>query len=223
MKKSTLALLITAVTASAPSLKAALAIGHVQASTAQFLNSAGGLLGAAGGISVGFFTTNPADTAFGNTIIGWSDLLTAGYKDVRSLPGVTLSTPFDWDFPNPTSGTSGGTVSNINISNLPQNTQLYVIAFNAGSYNSGTPGLSFAGSTEWAVIKDNNNLSPADGASKSTVLSTAVGSTEVLIGTDNGNNVNLAAIPAPIPEPSTTAIGVLLAATGLGARRRQRR
>ena len=144
----------------------------------------------------------------------------AGYVDLRTIPGVTLSTSpaFNWDFPLPVAGN----VSNIPLSILPGGTQLYVVAFDAGSFNTVTPSLSFLNSTQWAVVKDNANLAPAlDLQTKSVILSTAVGSTEIIAGTDNitnANNVNL----APIPEPTTFSVGVLMAFAGLGRQRRQR-
>ena len=216
MKKATLILAITAFASCAPSLKAAVTIAHVEnAGAGQFFDSAGGAL-AAGGVSVGFFTTAPQDTAFGTTITNWVTLLAAGYQDVRTLSGVTFA-GLDWDFPLPI----GGSVSNIPFSSVPQNTQLYLFAFNGGLFNTVAPAASFLGSTQWSVVKDNADLSPADLGTKSTVLSTVVGTTEVLIGTDNGVNVNMAAL-IPVPEPATFAFGVMVAFAGLVRQRRQR-
>ena len=133
--------------------------------------------------------------------------------DVRTITGATLSSGFDWNFPLPVSGT----VQNIPIGILPANTQLYLVAFNGGSFNTSTPSQSYLSASDWAVVKDNANVSPADLGTKTVILSTAVGSTEVLVGTDSGVNVLVG-----VPEPTTVAFGVLLAFAGLMRQRRQR-
>ena len=173
---------------------AAVSILHTEVSGAQILTSAGGAP-TAGGVSVGFFSSPTADSVF-TGITSFADLLTAGFKDVRSLAGVS-GTP-DWDFPLPVSGS----VTNISTALLPTGTQLYIVAFNAGTYING-----FSGATEWAVIKDDNNIAPADLGSKSTALATVAGA-EVLFGTDNGNNVNMASLGA-VPEPSRALLGMI--------------
>ncbi|MBL9182701.1 MAG: PEP-CTERM sorting domain-containing protein [Verrucomicrobiaceae bacterium] len=183
---------------------AAVSVFHIEnAGSGQFLDSAGSAL-TTGGVSIGFFSgPAPSDSAF-TTMSGFSDLVAAGYVDVRSAPGATLSgSPFDWDFPL----SIGGTVQNIPIGTLPANTQLYVIAFNAGSFVSGNPSTSYAGATQWAVVKDGSNTSPADLGSRSVLLSNAVGA-EVLVGLDNGVNVNMAALGA-VPEPSRALLGMI--------------
>ena len=86
-----------------------------------------------------------------------------------------------------------------------------------GSFNTAVPAASFAGSTFWAVVKDNANLSPADLGTRNVILSTAVGSTEVLKGTDNAANVNLVAM---VPEPSS-ALLITASAIGLMVSRRR--
>lgn len=182
---------------------AAVSIGHVEvAGTSRFLDSSGLDL-AAGGVSVGYFPAalSGNDSVF-STATSFSDLIAAGFVDVRSIVGATVA-GVDWDFPLGVTGT----VSNIPISSLPQNTQLYIVAFNSGAFVPGTPSTSFAGSTQWAVVKDNNNLSPADLGSKSTALTSVVGA-EVLFGTDNGNNVNMTSLSA-IPEPSRALLGMI--------------
>jgi hypothetical protein len=189
--------------------EAAVTVGHVQNSGAgQILSSTGSAV-TSGGVSIGIFTSAPLDSAFGSTITDWASLLAAGYQDVRTLSGATLSVGFDWNF----SGI-GGSVLNIGIGALPANTQLYVFAFNAGSFINNASG--FSGATEWAVIKDNASLSPPDLGTKNVIMSTAVGS-EIVIGTDNGVNVNMAAM---IPEPSR--LGLLgLGLAGFSLRRRR--
>lgn len=192
MNKLALSALVALVIYSSAS--AAVSISHTQISGAQILTSAG-TAPSAGGVSVGFFSSAQPDTVFDNKST-FADLLAAGFQDVRSLAGVT-GTP-DWDFPLPVSGT----VSAVSTSLLPTGTQLYIIAYNAGSFANG-----FSGSTEWAVIKDNANLAPADLSPKSTALST-VTAPEVLFGTDNGNNVNMTSLSS-IPEPSRALLGMI--------------
>ena len=188
--------------------EAAVTVGHVQnVGAGQILSSTGGAV-TSGGVSIGIFASAPLDSAFGSTITSWAGLLAAGYQDVRSLSGGTLSGGFDWDF-----SAIGGSVSGISISALPASTQLYVFAFNAGSFINNASG--FSGATEWAVIKDATNLSPADLGTRNGVLTTAVGS-EILIGTDSGVNVRMAAIPEP------SRLGLLgLGLAGFSLRRRR--
>lgn len=201
--------------AAAPVLRASVTIAHVENGTVgNFLDSGGASL-TGGAVSIGVFSSAPLDSAFGTTINSWADLLAAGYTDVRNLSGATPSS-LDWDFP-----TIGGSVTSISIASLPANTQLYVVAFNSGTYNTATPASSFAGATQWAVVKDNSNLSPADLGTKSVLLNTAVGSAEILRGTDNGVNVNMTSLSAgPVPEPSRL---MLLGLAGLGLVFRRRR
>ncbi len=197
-KKIILALIF----ASVCNVQAAVSIGHIETAGARFLTSAGVDL-TAGGVSVGYF---PAallgnDAAF-SAATSFADLITAGFVDVRSIAGAS-SVGVDWDFPLAVSGT----VTNIPIGSLAQNTQLYVVAFNAGTFVPGSPSTSFGGSTQWAVVKDNNNITPADLGTKSTAL-TSVAGAEVLFGTDNGNNVNMTALGA-VPEPSRVILGMI--------------
>lgn len=180
---------------------AVVTIAHPENGTVgAFLDSTGAAL-AAGGVSVGYFSSAVSDSQIQALSAGtaFSDLIALGYRDVRNAVGATLAGGFDWAFP-----TVAGTVQNIPIGTLPQGTQLYVIAFNAGSYVAGTAGTpsttstSFAGATEWAVVKDAGYTGPADSNTRSLLLSAASGS-EILVGTDNGVNVNLA---AAVPEPT---------------------
>jgi hypothetical protein len=167
----------------------------------------------AGGASIGFFPTGaPVDSAFGTTITGWSTLLAAGYEDVRTIPGATLSSGFDWDFPVGT--IISGTVSNIPYASLPQNTQLYLFAFDNGSFNVSNPSLSFLGSGGWAAVKDNADLSPADLGTRVVILSN-VSAAEVLVGTDDGVNVRV------VPEPSQFVFALAIAGAAMLPRRRR--
>jgi MYXO-CTERM domain-containing protein len=200
---------------------AAVTIGHPEPGAGAFLTSTGGAV-ASGGVSIGYFPSGaPLDAAFGTTITDFASLVAAGYVDVRNISGATQTSGFDWDFPQ----NIGGSVQNVPFASLALNTQLYVIAFNAGGYVAGTPGSpattagSYAGATEWAVIKDTtDHRSPADLGTKNILLNTVVGA-DILIGSDNGNNVNMASLSA-VPEPSRALLGMVgLAALFIRRRR----
>jgi hypothetical protein len=203
----------------ASSATAAVTVGHTENGTVgEFLTSSGTAV-AAGGVSIGIFTNGGgtlitvSDSAVASAT-SFADLVALGYKDVRSLSGATAAGGTDWDFP-----LIGGSYNSIAISALPAGTQLYVLAFNAGSFVSGAPSTSFAGATEWAVIKDTgDHLSPADLGTKSLLLNTVVAS-DILVGGDKGNNVAMASLAA-IPEPSRALLG-LMGFMALLARRRR--
>jgi MYXO-CTERM domain-containing protein len=201
---------------------AAVSIGHVEnASVGGFQTSTGAAL-SAGGVSIGYFSgAAPANAAFGTSITDFASLVAAGYVDVRNLASTTQTGGFDWGFPL----NLGGTVQNISFTSVPLNSQLYVIAFNAGSYVAGTQGTplttatSFSGFTEWAVIKDTtDHRSPADLGTKNLLLNTVAGA-DILIGTDSGNNVNMATLAA-VPEPSRAFLG-MIGVVALFVRRRR--
>lgn len=199
--------------------QAAVTIAHPENGTVgAFLDSSGAAL-TAGGVSIGYFTSAVSDSQIQALSAGtaFSDLIALGYRDVRNAVGATLAGGFDWGFP-----IVNGTVQNIPIGTLPQGTQLYLIAFNAGSYVAGTAGTpsttstSFAGATQWAVVKDAGYTGPADSNTRSLLLNAASGS-EIVVGTDNGVNVNLL---AAVPEPSKMLLS-LSAFALIGFRRRR--
>ncbi len=197
--KSIFKLGLIALASFAISANAAVTIAHVENVTVGgFLKSTGAAL-SAGGVSIGYFATPVFDSQIQalSASTAFADLIALGYRDVRNASGATLAVGHDWAFP-----TISGTVQNIPIGSLPQGTQLYVIAFDAGNYVAGTSGspattsTSFAGATEWAVVKDAGYTGPADSNTRSLLLNAASGS-EIVVGTDNGVNVNLAAVPEP--------------------------
>jgi hypothetical protein len=219
MKKHLILLSVLASLALASNTQAAVTIGW--AAAAGNMRSSTDTALTSGGVSIGYFVSAPSDAAFGTTINSWADVLGAGYIDVRTLPGVSLGT-LDWDYPL---AGGGGSVTGVPFTALATtataialNTQLYVFAFNGGSFNLATPASSFGGSTEWAVVKDNANLAPADLGTRNVLLSNAVGG-EILRGTDNGSNVNLTSL-AVVPEPSR-AVLLALGLFSLFARRRR--
>ncbi len=187
-------------------------VAHVENGVSgQFFNASGSSL-TTGGVSIGFFQgtapTNSEWSTFATNVSPssvYQTLTNSGgtYKflDLRNVSGVSLSGGFDWTFPLPL----GGTVNSIPITTLPQNTQLYALAFNQGSLAD-----SFATSDQWAVAAASSWLAPSSLGTKSLLLSAVTASNDLKIGTDNGVNVNLLA--APVPEPSRS----LLAMVGVG-------
>jgi len=222
-------------------VNAAISIGVVaNGSTGYFLSSTGQQL-TTGGISAGYFSTDgtsaaiyqPTSTQWGSLLSGgaanaWSGLINLGWRDVRSLSGVTL--PTDWSFAtggSPT-GTIGGTTGNAPYGSLPSGTRLYVIAFDGGAWGGSLASSTFGGS-EWGVVSawghanaGENYSSPADLGGKSLQLKSAnLTSSDVLVGSLNPSyatnfSVNL------VPEPSTGAL-MMIGAAGLVALRRLRK
>jgi hypothetical protein len=191
------------------------------ASVGGFLSSTGSLL-STGGVSIGYFPSGaPLDSVIQGLTVGtaYSSLVTLGYRDVRNVSGSSAAgtTPadFDWNF----GGITGSNVTDISGTwshavgtepAVPSGTQLYVFAFNAGTFLTG-----FAGSTEWAAIKDTANTSQTGTLGRNVRLFNA-DVNEVLVGTDAGANVNLAAVPEP-----TKALLSFGAVALLGFRRRR--
>jgi len=211
MKLLSSAILTFAFACFASSASAAVTVGHVENTTVgQFLTSSGAAVNA-GGVSIGIFTDGGGapisvlDSAVASAT-SFADLIALGYKDVRSLSGATAAGGTDWDFPLAVSGS----YNSIAISALPAGTQLYLLAFNAGSFVVGAPSTSFAGATEWAAVKDTTTAthkSPSDLGTSSLLLNTVI-SADILVGTDNGNNVNMASLGA-VPEPSRALLGMI--------------
>jgi hypothetical protein len=203
-------------------------LGHVQngSSAGQFRQD-DGTLSSAGGVSIGFFTGSAPSDA---TLQGYSpstayaSLLAAGWVDIRNVASTTDPTAGAWDYPG-----IGGTASNISTAGTyGLNKQLYIVAFNAGSYVVGTEGnisstsSSFAGSTQWAIVKDATWTHTAD-PSGITLQLNAISNLapgELIVGTknvlDGANDIRMVAVP----EPSRMARS-LLAVFGLIARRRR--
>jgi len=220
MKNHSIAILSACLACFVSPVSAAVTVGHIEnGAVGQFLSSSGAAL-TAGGVSIGIFTDGlgapiaVADSAF-NSVTSFADLVALGYKDVRSLSGATAAGGTDWAFPLAVSGS----YNSIAISALPAATQLYLLAFDAGSFVAGTPASSFVGATEWAVVKDTiSHKSPSDLGTSSLLLNTVV-SADILKGTDNGNNVNMSALGA-VPEPSRALLGMIGVAALFVRRRR---
>lgn len=234
MKNIKLGLFIALLSA-VSAVQGAVTIGHVQNSaTGGFLDQASSSL-LSGEVSVGFF-----DVAFGNPTQAqwdaiaagpvsnaWSSLLSIGYKDVRNFGN--LATGFDWSYASGTAPSSniGGTVQNIPIASLAQNTRLYVLGFNGGTWDNTAKTATFSSATQWAAVSAfghattaQNFLSPADLGTKSiTFKNSALTSSDVLVGTlvSSANGT-----VSMVPEPSSASL-LMLGAAGLVALRRLRK
>mgnify|MGYP006278110445 CR=1 FL=1 len=220
---------------------AAVTISHVEnSSTGYFVDSGGVNILTSGEVSFGFFSTdgtsggiyNPTSTQWGSLLDGgaanaWSSLISLGYRDVRTIG--TLGTGFDPSFATGGTPTTniGATVQNIAFATVPQNTRLYLFAFNAGSWDNSTKTATFGLATEWAAVSasghatsSQNFLSPADNGTKVLNLKVAaLSSSDVLVG----NLVSSAnGIVSTVPEPSTGAL-MIIGAVGLVALRRLRK
>lgn len=215
-------LILVAIGASCIDASAVVTIGHTENSTTGEFRLADGTLPTAGGVTIGFFSSGaPTDSALqllsSNVGTAYSQLLALGWVDVRNLAGATAPAAGAWDFP-----TIGGTTSNVTTGGTyALNTQLYIVAFNAGSYVAGTQGnmsstsTSFAGSTQWAVVKDTTYKNAADPGGVALLLSSATGAAEVIVGTEGGlgDGANDIRLVGAVPEPSRA----LLSMIGLGA------
>ena len=220
---------------------AVVTIAHVENSAiGYFVNSGGTNLVNTGEVSFGFFSADgtsatiyqPTATVWGNLLNGgagnaWGSLLSLGWRDVRTLG--TLGAGFDPSFSTGGTPTTniGATVQNIPFASVPVNTRLYVIGFNAGSWDNVTKTATFGLASEWGVVSawghataSQNFASPADGGTKSMNFKNAVlTSNDVLVGSlvSSANGV-----VAMVPEPSTGAL-MMIGAAGLVALRRLRK
>lgn len=195
-----------------------------------------------GQLKVGFFDINTTDLQA--IVAGWSttapsskysaySLLNSHFTQIGTLvappsTGGTLggssgglynTANTGWNFS--LTGNVSGTANYVDLALAPQNTQMYMWAFNGSDFSSG--GFN---STQWALVTHYATGQwklPGSGA-LSMVLNTvgAAGSSasaDIVLGTDNGNNVNMVSI---VPEPSTGAL-MMLGTVGLVALRRLRK
>ena len=124
-----------------------------------------------------------------------------------------------WNFSS--SGNVSGTANYVDLALAPQNTQMYIWAFNGSDFTSG--GFN---STQWALVTHYATGQwklPGSGA-LSMVLNTvgtsgSTASADIVLGVDNGANVNMVDV---VPEPSTGAL-MMIGAVGLVAMRRLRK
>lgn len=136
-----------------------------------------------------------------------------------SSTGLYNTAGAGWNFS--ASGNVSGTSSYVDLALAPQNTQMYIWAFNGADFTSG--GFN---STKWALVTHYATGQwklPGSGA-LSMVLNNvgASGSTasaDIVLGSDNGANVNMVDV---VPEPSTGAL-MMIGAVSLVALRRLRK
>jgi hypothetical protein len=202
-------------------LHAVITIGHVEPNTTigEFLTSTGLTL-STGGLTVGYFSqaaptitqwltldSEPIATAYSSLTNPTGSFR---FVDIRNISGATQS-GLNWSF---ASGAINGTVQNISTSVLPAGTEMYIMAFDNGALAN-----SFSGAATWGVATSTASswTSPTDGFGISLTLN-QVPSSGVLMGTQNGDNINLL---SPTPEPSTW-LSVLGGAALLANLRRRR-
>lgn len=217
-------LLFAGITAGIQSASAVNTLSHAQTLTSNgaiVLSSS--TVPSAGGVTIGYFTgAAPLDSV----IKTWTaadavaNLISNNWRDVRTVidAAAGMQANGDWDWPG---GGSPGTVGNRigGTYNWAFNaglssTQLYVFAFNGGSSgfgfnassvvspsSSAFTSSSFSGSSEWAALKASNWLFPStDGTALNLRVVDVDIASELLVGTDLGNNV------AMIPEPSSASL-----------------
>jgi len=180
-----------------------------------------------GGVTIGYFnsTNAPTDTVIKNWQLSSiaSNLIANNWVDLRSVGGADagMQNGGDWDWPGGgspgTAGTKIGGTYNFTFNAAVAGKQLYLFAFNAGTsgfgYNASAvvspsasffTASSFSGSTEYAILKADTWLLPnSDGTGLNVKVADVDIISELLAGTDNGNNI------AMIPEPSTGLLMVL--------------
>ena len=214
-------------------------VGTVASSsgTGQYLTSTGAI-NTGGFVRVGFF--NKTFVELQTTISGWSGSTTAlaAYQSLNnsftaigtvinpsslggtlggSTTGLYQTAGAGWNFSS--GGAVSGTASFVDLALAPQGTQIYVWAFN----NSDLTFASGASPTQWALVTDRNVTGgtwtmPGSGT-LSTLLSAVSSQSDVLLGTDSGNNVLMANV---IPEPSSASL-LALGVAGLVALRARRK
>lgn len=196
-----------------------------------------GTVPTAGGVTIGFFSsTAPLASVIqtwsaGNAV---SNLLNAGWIDVRTVAGGDMQANGDWDWPGQGGGGKIGGTFNWTYNATYAGKQLYLFAFNGGTsgfgFSSSSTVLanasafsssSFAGSTQWAVLRGDPWLLPAsDGTAVNVKVSDVDTAGELIVGTEAG--LNSFRDISMVPEPSTGAL-MMIGAVGLVALRRLRK
>jgi len=186
--------------------------------TGQFL-SANKATNTVGLIKVGFFSTktsadlativggwgdNPAITAYQRyddlnklfTQIGTTvNPSTAGGTLGGSSGGLYNTAGSGWNFSS--SGNVSGTANYVDLALAPQNTVMYIWAFNNTDFGSSTFNI-----TEWALVTNQSGTStwkiPGSGT-LSLQLANVIQGTDAILGTDLGASFQMVAV---VPEPS---------------------
>ena len=207
-------------------------------STGQYLSVSGTSV-TTGLIKVGFFGTKTFSDLQA-VINGWTGSTTAldAYNSLNTLftqigttinpsssggtlggstTGLYASAGAGWNFSS--SGFVSGTANYVDLALAPQNTQIYIWAFN----NTDFTFSSASAPTQWSLVTDRNATGgtwviPGSGA-LSMVCNTVTSQSDVLLGTDNGNNINMTLMP--IPEPMTANLVVAGLLTTIAFRRKR--
>jgi len=232
-------LLFAGISTGIQSAKAVNTLSHAQTLTSNgaiVLSSS--TVPSAGGVTIGYFTgTAPLDSVIRNWTAAdaVANLISNNWRDVRTVidAAAGMQANGDWDWPGGgspgTVGTRIGGTYNWAFNAGLSSTQLYVFAFNGGSsgfgfsassvvspLSSAFTSSSFSGSSEWAALKASNWLFPStDGTALNLRVVDVDIASELLVGTDLGNNI------AMIPEPSTVSLAALASVGFLANRRRK--
>jgi hypothetical protein len=204
--------------------------------TGQFLSTTGAI-NTTGLIKVGFFSgKTSADLT--SIASGWTGSTTAyqRYDSLNSLftqigtvvaplsaggslggstTGLYNAAGAGWNFSS--SGAVAGTANYVDLALVPQNTQMYIWAFNNSDFTS-----SAFNPTQWALVTNlsgTSNWSIPGSGTLSLQLASVTRSADVILGTDVGASINMVAI---IPEPSSASL-LALGVAGLVALRARRK
>jgi hypothetical protein len=208
------------------------------AGTGQFLSTTGAI-NTAGLIKVGFFSgKTSADLT--SIVSGWTGATTAyqRYNSLNSLftqigtvvapsssggslggstTGLYNAAGAGWNFS--TAGAAAGTASYVDLALVPQNTQMYIWAFNNSDFSAST-----FNPTQWALVTNlsgtSNWVIPGSGTLSMTLSSVTRGA-DVILGTDAGTSINMVNV-STIPEPSSASL-LALGVAGLVALRARRK
>lgn len=192
--------------------------------TGQFL-SASTTINTVGLVKVGFFSKTSAELAA--IVTGWTGA-TSAYDRYNSLnsfftqigtavaPATTGGTlggsttglyntaGSGWNFSS--AGGIAGTASYVDLALAPQNTVMYIWAFNNTDFSAST-----FNPTQWALVTNQGATStwkiPGSGT-LSMQLANVTQASDVILGNDTGNSVNMVAIPEP-SSLSLVALGLI--------------
>jgi hypothetical protein len=211
-------------------------VAALNSGTGQFLSSTGAI-NTVGLVKVGYFS-GKTSTDLASIVSGWTGSTTAyqRYNSLNSLftqigtavnpastggtvggstAGLYSAAGAGWNFSS--AGAINGTANYADLSLVPQNSQMYIWAFNNSDFGS-----SSFNPTQWALVTNlsgtSNWVIPSSGALSMSPLS-VTRTQDVILGTDATVNINMVAI---IPEPSSASL-LALGVAGLVALRIRRK
>jgi len=213
---------------------ATVSVGAVSFPSSGLYLSDQGSLTTTGLVKVGFFRQS-SFYDIQSVINNWSSSTTAldKYNSLNSLftpIGTEINPPSAWTYGGSTTGlysvpgagwnfsSTGriaGTATYVDLALVPVDTQLYVWAFNNFDFTFSSDDAP----TQWALVT--NRLTSAwtiPNSGAKALIANVTTQDDILLGSDNGNNVNMTPISAP--EPSSLS---LLALGGVAVALRRRR